>query len=141
MLLPAGFALTGRRPGCFGASAKQDLFRSFPVRPIIRSELPHPFTAAAVNPLRTIPGVGDVVARTFIAELPELGTVDRYQIAALLRAAPTSRDSGRFRAKRKIRGGRPQVRARLLAACLSVIQFNKPLRALYRRLVDSGKEK
>jgi transposase len=91
--------------------------------------------------LKSIPGVGDVVARTFIAELPELGTVDRHQIAALVGVAPINRDSGQYRGKRKIRGGRSQVRAPLYVACLSVIQYNKPLRAFYRRLVDGGKEK
>ena len=91
--------------------------------------------------LKSIPGVGDVVARTFIAELPELGAVDRHRIAALVGVAPINRDSGQYRGKRKIRGGRSQVRAPLYVACLSVIQFNKPLRAFYRRLVEGGKEK
>ncbi len=91
--------------------------------------------------LKSIPGVGDVVARTFIAELPELGTVDRHQIAALVGVAPINRDSGQWRGKRSIKGGRPQVRAPLYVACLAVIQYNKPLRAFYRRLVDGGKDK
>jgi transposase len=91
--------------------------------------------------LKSIPGVGDVVARTFIAELPELGTVDRHQIAALVGVAPINRDSGQWRGKRSIKGGRPQVRAPLYVACLAVIQYNKPLRAFYRRLLDGGKEK
>jgi transposase len=91
--------------------------------------------------LKSIPGVGDIVARTFIAELPELGTVDRHQIAALVGVAPINRDSGQWRGQRHIKGGRRQVRAPLYVACLSVIQFNKPLRAFYRRLVDGGKEK
>jgi transposase len=91
--------------------------------------------------LKSIPGVGAVVARTFIAELPELGTVDRHRIAALVGVAPINRDSGQYRGRRKISGGRPQVRAPLYVACLSVIQFNKPLRAFYRRLVEGGKEK
>jgi transposase len=91
--------------------------------------------------LKSIPGVGDVVARTFIAELPELGTVDRHQIAALVGVAPINRDSGQWRGKRSIKGGRPQVRAPLYVACLAVIQYNRPLRAFYRRLVDAGKEK
>jgi transposase len=91
--------------------------------------------------LKSIPGVGDIVARTLIAELPELGVVDRHQIAALVGVAPINRDSGQSRGQRHIKGGRPQVRAPLYVACLSVIQFNKPLRAFYRRLVDAGKVK
>jgi transposase len=91
--------------------------------------------------LKSIPGVGDVVARTFIAELPELGTVDRHQIAALVGVAPINRDSGQWRGRRSIKGGRPQVRAPLYIACLAVIQYNKPLRAFYRHLVDGGKAK
>ena len=57
------------------------------------------------------------------------------------RVAPINRDSGQRRGKRTIKGGRPQVRAPLYVACLAVIQYNKPLRAFYRRLVDGGKEK
>lgn len=91
--------------------------------------------------LKTIPGVGDVLARVFIAELPELGLVDRHQIAALVGVAPINQDSGHWRGKRKIKAGRPQVRAPLYVACLSVIQFNKPLRAFYRHLLDRGKDK
>jgi transposase len=91
--------------------------------------------------LKTIPGVGDVVARTFIAELPELGTVDRHEIAALVGVAPINQDSGQWRGQRHIKGGRPQVRAPLYVACLSVIQHNKPLRVFYRRLIASGKLK
>lgn len=91
--------------------------------------------------LKTIPGVGDVVARTFIAELPELGTVDRHKIAALVGLAPMNRDSGSSRGERHIKGGRPQIRSPLFAACLSVIQHNRPLRAFYLRLVQAGKPK
>jgi transposase len=91
--------------------------------------------------LKTIPGVGDVVARIFIAELPELGIVDRHEIAALVGVAPINQDSGRWRGKRKIKAGRPQVRAPLYVACLSMIQCNKTLRAFYRRLVAGGKQK
>lgn len=89
--------------------------------------------------LKTIPGVADVVSRTFIAELPELGTVDRQEIAALVGVAPYNQDSGRWRGKRRIKGGRPQIRAPLYVACLSVIQHNKPLKAFYHRLLKGGK--
>jgi transposase len=91
--------------------------------------------------LKTIPGVGKVVARTFIAELPELGTVDRQEIAALVGVAPINQDSGKWRGRRMIKGGRPQVRSPLFVACLSAIRHNKPLSAFYRRLVDGGKVK
>jgi transposase len=91
--------------------------------------------------LKSIPGVGDIVARTFIAELPELGTVDRHQIAALVGVAPINRDSGKWRGRRSIKGGRPQVRAALFMPCLAVVKHNKPLRAFYHRLVDAGKDK
>jgi transposase len=100
-----------------------------------------PLFQAKAALLKSIPGVGDVVARVFIAELPELGIVDRHEIAALVGVAPINQDSGRWRGKRKIRAGRPQVRAPLYVACLSMIQCNKPLRAFYRRLVAGGKEK
>lgn len=89
--------------------------------------------------LTSVPGVGDVVARTLIAELPELGTLNRHQVAALAGLAPFSRDSGRRRGKRVIRAGRVQVRAPLYMACLVAIQHNPPLRAFYRRLRAAGK--
>jgi transposase len=100
-----------------------------------------PVFQAKATLLKSIPGVGDVVARVFIAELPELGAVDRHQIAALVGVAPINQDSGRWRGRRRIKAGRPQVRAPLYVACLSVIQCNKPLRAFYRHLVDGGKDK
>jgi transposase len=91
--------------------------------------------------LKTIPGIGDVVARTFLAELPELGSVNRHKIAALVGVAPINRDSGRQRGQRHIRGGRPQVRSPLFMACLAVIRCNKPLAGFYQRLVKAGKPK
>lgn len=100
-----------------------------------------PVFCAKQDLLKTIPGVGDVVARTFIAELPELGTVDRHKIAALVGLAPLNRDSGRSTGQRHIRGGRPQVRAPLFIACLAVVRHNAPLRAFYLRLVEAGKPK
>ena len=86
-----------------------------------------------------MPGVGDVLARTLIAELPELGRVDRHQIAALAGVAPMNRDSGRYRGKRKIQGGCVEVRAPLYMACLVAIQHNPALKVFYRRLRDAGK--
>jgi transposase len=100
-----------------------------------------PIFCAKQDLLKSIPGVGDVVARTLIAELPELGTIDRHKVAALVGLAPMNRDSGTMRGERHIKGGRPQIRAPLFAACLAVIQHNPPLRAFYRRLVQAGKPK
>jgi transposase len=68
--------------------------------------------------LKSVPGISNVVSRTLIVELPELGQVDRHQINALAGVAPMNRDSGRYRGKRKIQGGRVTVRAPLyMAAC------------------------
>jgi transposase len=89
--------------------------------------------------LKSVPGIGDVVARTLIAELPELGRVDRHQIAALAGVAPMNRDSGRYRGKRKIQGGRVEVRAPLYMACLVAIRHNPALKSFYRRLRAAGK--
>jgi transposase len=91
--------------------------------------------------LRGIPGIGSIVARTMIAELPELGTVNRHEIAALAGLAPYSRDSGKFRGKRWIRAGRPRVRALLYVAAMAAIRGDGPLAVFYRRLVAAGKLK
>jgi len=98
-----------------------------------------PVFCAKQDLLKSVPGIGDVVARTLIVELPELGTVDRHQIAALAGVAPMNHDSGSYRGKRRIKGGRVEVRAPLYMACLTAIRFNPPLRAFYRRLRDAGK--
>ncbi len=100
-----------------------------------------PIFCAKQDLLQTIPGVGDVIARTFIAELPELGDVDRHKIAALVGLAPLNKDSGRSRGQRHIRGGRSQVRAPLFIACLAVVRHNPPLRDFYQRLLTAGKPK
>ncbi len=98
-----------------------------------------PVFCARQDLLKTVPGIGDVVARTLIVELPELGTVDRHQIAALAGVAPMNRDSGRYRGKRRIQGGRVEVRAPLFMACLVAIRYNPPLRRFYQRLREAGK--
>ena len=98
-----------------------------------------PLWCAQQDRLTSVPGIGEVVARTLIAELPELGRVDRHQIAALAGVAPMNRDSGRYRGKRKIQGGRVEVRAPLDMACLVAIQHNPALKRFYRRLRDAGK--
>jgi transposase len=98
-----------------------------------------PLFCARQDLLKSVPGIGDVVARTLIVELPELGTVDRHQIAALAGVAPMNRDSGRYRGKRRIQGGRVEVRAPLYMACLVAIRHNPPLRRFYQRLREAGK--
>jgi transposase len=98
-----------------------------------------PLFCAKQDLLKSVPGIGDVVARTLIVELPELGTVSRHQIAALAGVAPMNRDSGHYRGKRRIQGGRVEVRAPLFMACLVAIRHNPPLRSFYRRLRDAGK--
>jgi transposase len=95
-----------------------------------------PLWCAKQDFLKNVP---DVVARTLIAELPELGQVDRRQIAAPAGIAPMNRHSGRYRGKRKIPGGRVEVRAPLYMACLVAIRYNPALESFYRRLRDTGK--
>jgi transposase len=98
-----------------------------------------PIFCAKQDLLKSVPGVGDVIARTLLVELPELGTVDRHQIAALAGVAPMNRDSGRFRGKRHIQGGRVEVRAPLYMSCLVAIRHNPTLRRFYMRLREAGK--
>jgi transposase len=91
--------------------------------------------------LRSVPGVGPVLSRTLLAELPELGTIDRGKIAALVGVAPLNRDSGTMRGKRTIWGGRASIRAVLYMATLTATRRNPVIRTLYERLVASGKAK
>lgn len=89
--------------------------------------------------LRSVPGIGPTTARTLLAELPELGRLDRRAIAALVGVAPFNCDSGQHRGQRHIWGGRPSVRATLYMAALSAARYNPALRAFYRRLRDRGR--
>jgi transposase len=91
--------------------------------------------------LRSVPGIGPVVSVTLLADLPELGTLDRKQIAALVGLAPLNRDSGTMRGKRTIWGGRATVRAALYMAARVGSRRNPILRALYTRLLAAGKTK
>jgi transposase len=85
------------------------------------------------------PGSRRGTARTLIAELPELGRLDRRRIAALVGVAPINRDSGTFRGRRMVAGGRSSVRKVLFMATLTAIRFNPPVRALYQRLIQAGR--
>jgi transposase len=89
--------------------------------------------------LRSVPGVGKVLSVTLLAELPELGKLNRKQIAALVGVAPFNRDSGQFRGQRAIWGGRAAVRSVLYMAALSAKRFNPVIRAFYDKLVAAGK--
>ena len=89
--------------------------------------------------LRTAPGVGPIVSRTIIAELPELGQLSRKKIAALVGVAPLNRDSGLLRGRRKIYGGRRTVRTALYMAALSAVRGNSVLRDFYEQLRGRGK--
>ena len=91
--------------------------------------------------LRSVPGVGPVLSRTLLAELPELGTIDRGKIAALVGVAPLNRDSGAQRGKRRIWGGRASTRAVLYMAALVATRRNPVIRAMYERLLAAGKAK
>jgi transposase len=89
--------------------------------------------------LRTIPGIGPVVARTLLGELPELGTLNRWEVAALAGVAPLNQDSGRHQGKRRTWGGRAPVRAALYMAAVTATRCNPTIRALYTRLRVAGK--
>lgn len=89
--------------------------------------------------LQSAPCVGPGIARTLIAELPELGALDRRQIAALVGVAPYARDSGRKQGARWIRAGRAAPRTALYLAALNGARFNPVLRRFYTRLIEAGK--
>jgi transposase len=94
-----------------------------------------------VELLVSVPGVGPVVARTLIAEMPELGKVDRREIAALAGLAPWTRRSGKWQGKSFIGGGRAAPRSALYMAALVASRHNPVFKAFYQRLVAAGKEK
>ena len=88
-----------------------------------------------------MPGIGDGVAFTLLAELPELGRLSNRQISALCGLAPFNRDSGQMRGKRRIRGGRAPIRTVLYMAMMSAIQHNTIIKKFYQHLVEQGKHK
>ena len=86
-------------------------------------------------------GVGNVLAYTLMSELPELGSLNRKEIAALVGVAPMNRDSGSYQGKRYIRGGRHRVRTVLFVSMMSAIQCHPKLKPMYERMVAAGKPK
>src|SRR4029450_9986573 len=105
----------------------------------VDDDLGHAIQASAVwrvqeDLLRTVPGIGPTTARTLLAELPELGRLDRRAIAALVGVAPFNCDSGQYRGHRRIAGGRASVRARLYMAAPVARPRDPGSPALYRRL-------
>jgi transposase len=90
---------------------------------------------------RSVPGIGPVCARTLVLDLPELGTLSRQRIAALVGVAPLNRDSGTLRGTRTTWGGRAHVRATLYMSTLVAVRYNPVLKAFYQRLCTAGKAK
>ncbi|CAN5571489.1 IS110 family transposase [soil metagenome] len=91
--------------------------------------------------LRSVPGVGPVLCRTLLAELPELGSLSPRELSALVGVAPLNRDSGIFRGRRGVWGGRARVREALYMGALIASRYNPAIKAFYERLVGSGKPK
>jgi transposase len=100
-----------------------------------------PVWAEKEDLLASVPGVGPIIARTLIAEMPELGTLDRRQIAALAGLAPWTRQSGQWKGKSFIGGGRKSVRSLLFLGALTAARHNPTLKAFRDRLVAAGKPK
>lgn len=101
----------------------------------------HPELRDAVTRLQTAPGVGRIVATTLVTHLPELGAVSRKHVAALAGLAPFARESGQWRGRRAIWGGRAEARAMLFLAAQSAARWNPTLRDFYGRLLTHGKTK
>jgi transposase len=100
-----------------------------------------PVWKAKEDLLRSVPGIGPIVSRTLLADLPELGSLNRKQIAALVGVAPLAKDSGTLRGKRMVWGGRATVRAALFMGALIAARHNPVIRDFYKRLVATGKPK
>lgn len=112
--------------------ANEDLARSIRQTPLWREN---------DQLLRSVPGVGPVLSLTLLAELPELGHLDRKRISALVGVAPLNRDSGIMRGRRAVWGGRAQIRPALYMATLCATRCNPVIREFYQRLCDAGKKK
>lgn len=93
------------------------------------------------NKLMSVPGVGMITSQALVAYLPELGVLNRKEIASLAGVSPKNRDSGKMRGKRCIWGGRSKVRSSLYMATLTAIRYYEPIKEFYVRLLDAGKAK
>lgn len=91
--------------------------------------------------LRSAKGVGPVLCAKLISALPELGQLDRKKIAALVGVAPFNRDSGPHRGKRRIRGGRIDIRGVLYMSIIAAVRYNPAIKSFYQRLLNMGKLK
>ena len=91
--------------------------------------------------LMSVNGVGKVLTYTLLSDLPELGSLNRREIAALVGVAPVNKDSGSYSGRRRIRGGRAHVRTVLFMAIMSAVQSNPVIKAKYQQLQDAGKPK
>ena len=100
-----------------------------------------PILSQKMQTLTSVPGIAEITATMLITDVPELGQLNRRQIAALIGVAPINRDSGRFRGKRMTGGGRCLVRARLYLPTLVACHHNPVIQAFYQRLLQQGKTK
>lgn len=91
--------------------------------------------------LQNVPGIGNIAASSIISNVPELGYITNKQVASLIGVAPITKESGRYKGKRVIQGGRSQVRTVLYMAMMSAMQCNPVFKATYTRLVEAGKPK
>ena len=89
--------------------------------------------------LRTFKGVGPILSQSLLSGLPELGSLNRKKIAALMGVAPMNRDSGKFRGRRRVLGGRAEIRSVLFMATVAAIRFNPAIGAFHERLINAGK--
>jgi len=90
--------------------------------------------------LQSVPGVGPVMSLTLLVDLPEIGTMNRRQIAARVGVAPLNQDSGKYKGRRAIWGGRARIRSVLYMCVISCICHNPKIKAFYNRLISSGKK-
>jgi transposase len=123
---------------CIKALKREIIAVESVINHMIRSQ---PKLAAQVELVKAVPGIGPVTAATLVTHMPELGTVNRRQAAALAGLAPWARESGSGKGKRFIRGGRAAVRRALYLAALSAAKHNPRLKAFHARLLAAGKAK